>query len=121
MTEHQEPAIVELGFKSNRRGGWWYREPSNRYTLQIVPSGKERRGWTLGIARPGGIRWGRRSYPSPEAAAFQAFRVVGDTGQADLLATAMQEHQDERMQAIQKRIDQIKKENSDETKNPHLD
>ena len=48
---------VDVGFSHNKRGGWWYREPQNRYTLQIVPSGKERRGWTLGIALPG------RSYP----------------------------------------------------------
>lgn len=43
--KHQEPAIVDAGFKSNKRGGWWYREPANRYTIQIVPSGKSQRGW----------------------------------------------------------------------------
>ena len=36
---HDEPVIIDIGFKSNRRGGWWFREPSNAYTLQIVPSG----------------------------------------------------------------------------------
>ena len=34
-----EPVIIDIGFKSNRRGGWWFREPSNAYTLQIVSSG----------------------------------------------------------------------------------
>ena len=34
-----EPVITDIGFKSNRRGGWWFREPSNAYTLQIVSSG----------------------------------------------------------------------------------
>ena len=114
MSEHREPAIVDVGFLPNKRGGWWYREPSNRYTLQIVPSAKERRGWTLGIARPGGMQWGTQFYPSPEAAAFQAFRVVSDTEQADRLAFAMQKRQDERIQAIHDRIKQLK-ENSNES------
>ena len=34
---NEEPAFVELGFKTNRRGGWWYREPINQYTIQIIP------------------------------------------------------------------------------------
>ena len=38
-SKHPEPAIVDAGFTHNRRGGWWFREPSNAYTLQIVPSG----------------------------------------------------------------------------------
>ena len=108
---HDEPVIIDIGFKSNRRGGWWFREPSNAYTLQIVSSGKERRGWCLGIARPGGMVWGKKAYPSPEAAAFQAFRVVGDIELADMLAEAMQARQDERMQDIQERIKRLKESN----------
>ena len=79
---HDEPAFVALGFKSNRRGGWWFRAPSNAYTLQIVPSREERRGWCLGIARSGGMKWGKKAYPSPEAATFQACRVVDKMAQA---------------------------------------
>ena len=101
---HDEPAFVALGFKSNRRGGWWFRAPSNAYTLQIVPSGEERRGWRLGIARPGGMVWGKKAYPSPEAAVFQASRVVDDIELADMLAEAMRARDDERMQEIQGRI-----------------
>ena len=86
---HDEPVIIDIGFKSNRRGGWWFREPSNAYTLQIVSSGKERRGWCLGIARSGGMKWGKKAYPSPEAATFQACRVVDDIALADMLADAM--------------------------------
>ena len=130
MTNHHEPAIVDVGFKSNRRGGWWYREPSNRYTIQIVPSVKERRGWTLGIARPQrrqtsarvkGMQWGKRSYPSPEAAAFQAFRVVQDTGKADQLATAMQKRQEERMQTVKQRIKDFTGGSHDEAEDTNLD
>ena len=108
---HDEPAFVALGFKPNRRGGWWFREPSNAYTLQIVPSREERRGWCLGIARPSGMVWGKKAYPSPEAAAFQAFRVVDDIAQADLLAEVMQKRQEERMQEIGKRIKRFKEGN----------
>ena len=110
---HDEPAFVALGFKSNRRGGWWFREPSNAYTLKIVPSREERRGWCLGIARQRrrGMAWGKKTYPSPEAAAFQAFRVVGDIALADTLAEAMQARQDERMQGIGKRIKRLKEGN----------
>ena len=77
---HTEPALVDCGWRANKRGGWWYREPNNRYTIQIVPSGKERRGWTLGIAHGGPMRWGKKTYPSPEAAAFTAMRVVQGRG-----------------------------------------
>ena len=109
---HDEPAFVALGFRENARGGWWFRAPSNAYTLQIVPSGgKEHRGWCLGIARPSGMKWGKKAYPSPEAAAFQAFRVVGDIELADMLAEAMQARQDERMQEIGKRIKRLKEGN----------
>ena len=116
---HDEPAFVALGFKSNRRGGWWFREPSNRYTIQIVPSGgKERRGWCLGIARPSDIKWGKKAYPSPEAAAFQAFRVVDDIAQADRLAEVMRAGQEERMQAIVERIKKVKEAKSERQRNP---
>ena len=108
---HDEPAIIDIGFKSNRRGGWWFREPSNAYTLQIVPSGEERRGWCLGIAHPGGMVWGKKAYPSPEAAVFQASRVVDDIALADMLAEAMRARQDERMQEIGKRIKRLKEGN----------
>ena len=52
---HSEPIIIEIGFKPNRRGGWWYQEPQNAYTTQIVPANisdptKDERGWRLGIA-----------------------------------------------------------------------
>ena len=110
---HDEPVIIDIGFKSNRRGGWWFREPSNAYTLQIVPSGgKERRGWRLGIARPSeGMQWGKKAYPSPEAAVFQASRVVDDIALADMLAEAMRARQEERIQEIGKRIKRLKEGN----------
>ena len=105
MEKKPEPSIVDCGFQANRWGGWWFRAPWNAYTLQIVPSGgKERRGWCLGIARPSSMKWAKKAYPSPEAAAFQAFRVLGDIELADMLAEAMQARQDERMQDIQGRI-----------------
>ena len=71
-----------------RRWGWWYREPANKYTLQIIPSGKECRGWMLGIALGGPLQWGKKTYPSPEAAAFASFWETGDTAQAERLALA---------------------------------
>ena len=109
---HDEPVIIDIGFKSNRRGGWWFREPSNAYTLQIVPSGgKERRGWCLGIARPGGMKWGKMSFPAPEAAALHGFRVVEDIALADMLADAMRARHDERVQEIGKRIKRFKEGN----------
>ena len=111
MTAHQEPAIVDVGFSHNKRGGWWYREPQNRYTVQIVPSGKERRGWTLGIAHGGPIQWGKKAYPSPEAAAFLACRVVEDNALADRIAEAMRARQEERMQEITARIRRLKEGN----------
>lgn len=96
MSAQQEPASVDVGFSHNKRGGWWYREPKKRYTLQIIPAGKERRGWMLGIVLGGPIRWGRRSYPSPDAAAFQACRVVEDKPLADRIADAMRARHDAR-------------------------
>ena len=105
---HDEPAIVDLGFLPNKRGGWWYREPSNAYTIQIVPSAKEQRGWCLGIAHRGPMQWGKKTYPAPEAAAFQAFRVTGDGLATDRLVEAMQLKQEERMQVVNERIKQWK-------------
>ena len=55
--------------------------------------------------------WGKKAYPSPEAAAFQVFRVVEDIAQADMLAEAMRARQDERMQDIQGRIKRLKESN----------
>ena len=92
--------------------------PSNAYTLQIVPSREERRGWCLGIARPSGMVWGKKAYPAPEAAAFQAFRVVDDIAQADRLAEAMRTRQDERMQEIVERIKKVKEAKSERQRNP---
>ena len=114
---HNEPSIVDLGFKSNRRGGWWYCEPSNAYTLQIVPTAKERWGWCLGIVRPGGMVWGKKAYPSPEAAAFQSFRVTRDADAADRLDQAMQARQDQRMQVIEQRIKQWQEAKLDQQRN----
>ena len=55
--------------------------------------------------------WGKKAYPAPEAAAFQAFRVVDDIALADMLAEAMRARQDERMQEIGKRIKRLKEGN----------
>ena len=55
--------------------------------------------------------WGKKAYPAPEAAAFQAFRVVEDKALADMLAEVMQARQDERMQEIGKRIKRLKEGN----------
>ena len=85
--------------------------PSNAYTLQIVPSREERRGWCLGIARPSGMVWGKKAYPSPEAAAFQACRVVEDNALADRIAEAMRARQEERIQEITARIRRLKEGN----------
>ncbi|MDE0040924.1 MAG: hypothetical protein OXT74_02725 [Candidatus Poribacteria bacterium] len=105
---HQEPVIVDIGFKPNKRGGWWYREPQNRYTVQIIPARKERRGWMLGIAHRGPMRWGKHTYPAPEAAAFTALRYVADTALCDKLSERMQnkaeEHTRERKTNIKRVI-----------------
>ena len=85
--------------------------PSNAYTLQIVPSREERRGWCLGIARPSGMVWGKKAYPAPEAAAFQACRVVEDNALADRIAEAMRARQEERIQEITARIRRLKEGN----------
>ena len=57
-------------------------------------------------------------FPSPEAAAFQAFRVVEDIALADMLAEVMQARQDERMQDILERIKQWKEVTGDRERNP---
>ena len=98
----------------NSWGGWWYRDPDNRFTIQILPSNTihESRDWKLGIARPRrGMKWGKMSFPAPEAAVFQASRVVDDIALADMLAEAMRAGQDERMQEIGKRIKRLKEGN----------
>lgn len=101
---HQEPIIVDIGFKPNRRGGWWYQEPNNHYTLQIIPAGKERRGWVLGIAHRGPMRWGRKTYPAPEAAALHACRVVKDDQLCELIADTMTHKHQERQERIQQEL-----------------
>ena len=101
---HSEPIIIEIGFKPNRRGDWWYHEPNNRYTLQIVPANisdptKDERGWRLGIARPGGMRWGKMVFPAPEAAALHDCRVVKDNQLRDHIASTMvHKHQQDQTQ-----------------------
>ena len=62
--------------------------------------------------------WGKKAYPSPEAAVFQASRVVEDIALAEgftseplMLAEAMRARQDERMQDIQGRIKRLKESN----------
>ncbi len=42
----------------------------------------------LGIALGGPLQWGKKTYPSPEAAAFASFWETGDTAQAERLALA---------------------------------
>ena len=79
----------------------------NSYCL-VYHSQKNAEPGALGIARPGGMVWGKKAYPSPEAATFQASRVVEDIALADMLAEAMQARQDERMQEIEKRIKRFK-------------
>ena len=109
MEKKQEPAIVDCGFHPNKWGGWWYREPSNRYTLQIVPTNTchESRDWRLGIARPGGrgMIWGKMEFPAPEAAALHACRVVHDEGLRDRIAQAMTDNHYQRESAIKRAID----------------
>ena len=68
-------------------------------------------GWCLGIARSGGMKWGKKAYPSPEAAVFQACRVVDDIALADMLADTMLAGEDDRVQEIEKRIKRFKEGN----------
>jgi len=110
MNEKQsEPSIVDCGFQANRWGGWWYREPQNRYTIQIVPTNTihESRDWRLGIARPDGrgMIWGKIDFPAPEAAALHACRVVKDEGLRDKIAQAMTLNQQLRENGIKRALD----------------
>ena len=121
MEKKSEPAIVDCGFIPNRWGGWWYRAPSNAYTIQIIPTNTihEKRNWKLGIARPkvaprrdgprrrnhGGMKWGKMEFPAPEAAALHACRVVHDEGLRDRIAQAMTDNHYQRESAIKHAID----------------
>ena len=113
-SKHPEPAIVDAGFTHNRRGGWWFREPSNAYTLQIVPSREERRGWCLGIARQNGkgMVWGKMKFPAPEAAALHASRVVHDDRLRDAIVQAMTDNHRERESGIKRAIDNFMRRQS---------
>ena len=110
--KHPEPAIVDVGFTQNRRGGWWYRELQNRYTIQIVPANlfnpeSDERGWRIGLARPGGegMRWGSMLFPAPEAAALHACRVIHDDGLRDAIVQAMSDNHEKRTKGIKRAID----------------
>ena len=74
----------------------------NSYCL-VYHSQKNAEPGALGIAQTLEVCvWGKKAYPSPEAAVFQACRVVEDKALADMLAEVMQARQDERMQEIGK-------------------
>ena len=79
----------------------------NSYCL-VYHSQKNAEAGALGIAQTRWLHWGKKAYPSPEAAVFQASRVVEDIALADMLAEAMRARQDERMQEIGKRIKRLK-------------
>lgn len=74
---NNQPKIEALGWKHNRSGGWWYREPDNRYTVQILPSSFNH-GLRIGIAQQAPMRWLRRNFTSPDDAAAYALKEVGD-------------------------------------------
>ena len=102
MSDHKEPSFVHIGFSANKTGGWWYRHPQNRYTIQIVPANyfdptRDERGWRIGIARPGGLgmRWGLMTFSAPEAAALHACRVVKDAALRDRIWESMQANDDD--------------------------
>ena len=108
-TKHREPTIVDIGFKPNRRGGWWYCEPNDRYSIQIVPANvfdknRDERGRRLGIARPGGMKWGSLVFPAPEAAALHAARVVHDDQLRDRIVDAMQPNDNQHKARIQRAL-----------------
>ena len=109
MEKKPEPSIVDCGFQANRWGGWWYRAPSNAYTIQIIPTNTihESRDWRIGIARPDGrgMIWGKMEFPAPEAAALHACRVVHDEGLRDRIAQAMTDNHYQRESAIKYAID----------------
>ena len=111
-----EPAIVDCGFIPNRWGGWWYREPQNRHTIQIVPTSTihESRDWRLGIARNDGrgMVWGTMEFPAPEAAALHACRVVRDDDLRDRIVQAMTENQQQRVSGIKRALDNFMRRQS---------
>lgn len=104
-----EPAIIDAGFQPNKWGGWWYREPHNLYTIQIMPTNTiyEKRDWRLGIARPDGrgLIWGKMEFPAPEAAALHACRVVHDDGLRDAIVQAMKDNHEQRTEGIRRAIE----------------
>ena len=109
--QHKEPAFVHIGFKANKTGDWWYRHPSNRYTIQIVPANyfdpqSDERGGRIGIARPGGegMKWGLLTFTAPEAAALHAARVVHDDNLRDRLWETMQQAHEQHKARIQRAI-----------------
>ena len=105
--KHGEPAIVEVGFMPNCWGGWWFTDPDNRFTIQILPTNTihESRDWKLGIARPRrGMEWGNLSFPAPEAAALHACRVVHDDDLQDRITQSMIHNHDSRQLRIKNSI-----------------
>lgn len=81
-------ALNKIGFSPNQSGGYWYREAQNRYTVQIIPVSQ---GWGLGIADQGGMRWGKKVFDSPVAAARHAFDYLQDSNMAFRLQRAVAE------------------------------
>ena len=110
--KNAEPAIVEVGFMPNSWGSWWYRDPNNRYTIQILPTSTihDSCDWQLGIARPGrGIKWGTLAFPAPEAAALHACRVLGDDQLRDRITFAMEDKHREHEERAQRAINNFMK------------
>ena len=80
---HDEPAFVALGFKPNRRGGWWFPRAQQR----LHPPDRAVKGRTpvAGVlALLALVAWSGERKPTQRRrhAAFQAFRVVDDIAQA---------------------------------------
>ena len=110
--KYGEPAIVDVGFMPNCWGGWWFTDPDNRFTIQILPTNTihESRDWKLGIARPGrGIKWGTLAFPAPEAAALHACRVLGDDQLRDRITFAMEDKHREHEARAQRAINNFMK------------
>ena len=116
--KHPEPSFVNIGFQPNNRwGGWWYREPNDRYTIQIVPANifdptHDERSWWLGIAHRGPMKWGLMVFPAPEAAALHACRVVNDDDLLNHITTAMQANYDNYQQRIKRTINTLMRRKS---------
>ena len=104
--KHGDPAIVDVGFTPNCWGDWWFTKPDNRFTIQILPTSTlhDSRGWRIGIACPGGIKWGPMKFPIPEAAAIYATRFVNDNDLLNHITTAMQTNYDNQQQRIKRAI-----------------